>query len=240
MTTARDIITLALKDSGVIGVGQTPSAEDINDNLLRLNMMLAEWNRKRWIVWNLVATGITSTGAQSYTVGPGGDFNIPRPSGIEDAYMRLLNPPGNNQVDYDLDVIEAREDYDEITLKSLVSWPSYCFYDSGYPIGSVYFWPIPQPNQFELFIVTKTNFPAITNLSAPLVFPPEYMPAILYNLAARMRPAYQLPPDPTVIALAGDTLNTIRNSNAQVSRLDMPQGLGRGMRYNIYSDRGSR
>jgi hypothetical protein len=211
----------------------------MNDSLTFLNMMLSEWNRKRWIVWNLQATSKVSTGAQSYSVGPGQDFDITRPSGLEDAYMRLINPGGQNQTDYKLDILEAREDYDEITLKSLVSWPSYCFYDSGFPTGKVYFWPIPQSGQFELFIVTKTTFPVITSLSADLGFPPEYNGAILYNLSARLRPAYQLPPDPSVISLASDALNVIRNSNAQVPRSNMPNGLLRGQRYNIYSDQGN-
>jgi hypothetical protein len=33
MTTAADIINLALKDSGVLGIGQTAQAEDTTDTL---------------------------------------------------------------------------------------------------------------------------------------------------------------------------------------------------------------
>lgn len=239
MTTARDLIVLALKDSGVLGVGQTASAEDITDNLKRLNIMLSQWARQRWIVWNLTATGIASTGAQSYTVGTGQDFDIPRPARLEDAYMRLINPSGQNQVDYPLELIEAREDYDRLSLKQLTSWPAYCFYDSGYPTGTAYFWPIPTAAQFQLFIVTKTAIGNIANASDTLNLPPEYEGAVLYNLAARMRPAYQLPPDPSVTALATSALNILRTENAQVPRLQMPKGLpGRsGGTYNIFSDR---
>jgi hypothetical protein len=237
MTTVRDLITLALKDSGVVGVGQTANAEDMTDNLRRLNIMLAQWARKRWLVWNLTATSIVSTGAQSYTVGAGGDFNIPRVDKLEDAYFRLLNPAGQNQLDYPLEIIEARQDYDQIAMKSLVSWPSYCFYDSAFPLGRVYFSPIPAAALYQLFIVTKTVITALTSLSQELNMPPEYEGAVQYNLAARMRPAYQLPPDPAVTALATDSLNVLRTANAQVPRLQMPGGLGRTARYNIYSDR---
>lgn len=239
MTTARDLIVLALKDSGVLGVGQTASAEDITDNLKRLNIMLSQWARQRWIVWNLTSTGIVSTGAQSYTVGTGQDFDIPRPDRLEDAYIRLLNPSGQNQVDYPLEMIEAREDYDRLSLKSLTSWPSYCFYDSGYPTGNVYFWPIPTSAQFQLFIVTKTAIGNIADPSDTLNLPPEYEGAVLYNLAARMRPAYQLAPDPSVTALAQASLNILRTENAQVPRLQMPKGLPgqSGRLYNIFSDR---
>ena len=39
--TARDFVTLALKEAGVLGVGQTPLPEDINDCFVLLNRMLS-------------------------------------------------------------------------------------------------------------------------------------------------------------------------------------------------------
>jgi hypothetical protein len=237
MTTANDIIVLAMKESGVLGVGQTASAEDLSDNLKRLNFMLAQWARKRWLVWHLIATSVTSTGAQSYTVGPGQDFDIVRPDRLEDAYFRQILPSGQNQVDYPLELIEAREDYDRISLKSLKSWPTYCFYDSGFPTGSVYFWPIPAASLYEMFIVTKAPVTVMESGAQEFVLPPEYEAALLYNLAVRMRPAYQLPPDPSLVSLATDALNVLRTANAQVPRLTMPTQLARGGLYNIYSDR---
>ena len=50
ISTVGDLITLALKDSGVLGAGQTALAEDMNDALSRLNMMLGQWNRRRWLI----------------------------------------------------------------------------------------------------------------------------------------------------------------------------------------------
>ena len=40
-TTPSDLITLALKTANVLGVGQTASAEDMNDAFNLLNMMMA-------------------------------------------------------------------------------------------------------------------------------------------------------------------------------------------------------
>lgn len=42
--TVIELITLALKDIGVIGTGQTASAEDVNDSLTALNQLIEEWN----------------------------------------------------------------------------------------------------------------------------------------------------------------------------------------------------
>lgn len=41
--TAGSIINLALKMAGILGVGQTATAEDANDAFTVLNMMLAQW-----------------------------------------------------------------------------------------------------------------------------------------------------------------------------------------------------
>ena len=60
MTTALDILNLAFKDAGILGVGQTLLDEDSNDGLTRLNMMIAQWRVKRWMVWHLVDKSVVS------------------------------------------------------------------------------------------------------------------------------------------------------------------------------------
>ncbi len=50
MTTARDLIQDALKEATILGVGQTALAEDINDGMKMLRRMLAQWQKRRWMV----------------------------------------------------------------------------------------------------------------------------------------------------------------------------------------------
>ena len=61
-TTPSDIISLALKTANVIGVGQTPLAQDINDCFNQLNMMMAQWQRRRYMVYELVTISKQATG----------------------------------------------------------------------------------------------------------------------------------------------------------------------------------
>lgn len=237
MTTPADIIALAFRDSGVLGIGQTANAEDTNDAFIRLNYMMAQWATKRWLVYHLITLSKQSTGAQFYTVGPGGDYDInPRPNKIESAFFRQLIPSAPNQVDYPLKLIMAREDYDKLALKQLVTFPEYLFYDSGWPLGKIYAWPIPQATQFSVHITVKEVLSQFTDLAQDIVLPAEYMAALHYNLCARLRPAYQMPPDESIVALAKDSLNTIRGSNTQIGRLSMPKGVVRPGIYNPYSD----
>jgi len=235
MTTPNDIITLALKSAGVLGVGQTASAEDINDSFTLLNFMLAQWQRKRWLIWTLDTFSVACTGAQSYTVGPGGDINCPRPDRLEDAFFRQNIPSEPNEIDYPLEIIESRETYNRIALKSLGSFPSYIYYQSDFPIGSIYPWPLPS-NLYQVFISVKTQLAQFTTLTQSVSLPPEYYAAILYNLSARLRTAFQLPPDMSVIGLAKEALNVVRGANVQIPRLRMPVGIVRPGLYNIFSD----
>lgn len=235
LTTPNDIITEALLESGVIGVGQVASAEDMRTGMFRLNMMLAQWSRKRFLVYHLVDVAFQSTGAASYTVGPGGNFNIPRPDKLESGFYRQTNT-SPSPIDYPMRIISAREDYNRIALKQLGTWPQDAFYDAGLPLGTLYPWPIPS-TQFEIHITVKETLTQLTSLTQTIQLPPEYMGALFYNLAARLRSAYQLPPDPTVTAMAKDSLNVLREANASVPLLQLPAAIGRnGNRYNVFSD----
>lgn len=155
MTTARDFCTLALKEAGILGIGQTPLAEDINDTFTLLNRMLAQWQKKRWLVPNLYEVVNIGNNAKSNLIGPGQYYNSARPDKIQAAYMVQLT--GNSQSDpvsFPLRQVWSYEDYALISLKKLNSWPLYFFYDGAFPYGNVYIWPIPT-QQYEIHLIVK-------------------------------------------------------------------------------------
>lgn len=231
-------INQALKKAGIIGIGQTAEAEDINDAFLELQNMLFQWQQRRWLVPGLVDVVATSSGNISYTIGVGGDFDILRPDNIEAAFFRPLDISTNLLADYELEILAAREDYNRIILKNLSTWPQYLFYDSSYPLGTIFINPIPTAGQFELHLSVKTPLPSPNNLTAQMNTPPEYDQAVIYNLAGLLCTSYGLPVPPDVRMIAKDSLNTIRNANSQISRLQMPVGIdGSQGSYSPYSDR---
>jgi hypothetical protein len=235
MTTAVDLITLALKDIGALGIGQSISADDTADALATLNMMLGLWQGERLSVYHLVDTAIPSTGAQSYTVGTGGNFNIQRPIAINAAYARL-NAGSSTPIDYPVTIIDAREDYARIALKSLQSFPSYAYYDPAFPLGNLIFYPVPN-NTFQLHIVTMEALPQFSTPATVINLPPEYMAAIRYNLALYLAPSYQIDPTRTLIGLAINAKRIVKRMNLAIQAMTMPRGLGSRQRYNIYADR---
>jgi hypothetical protein len=189
------------------------------------------------MVWALVDTAITSTGAQSYSVGPGGNISsIPRPDRLEDAFFRQTIQSQPNQIDYPLQIIQARETYDQIALKQLSSFPSYIFYDSAFPLGNIYPWPIPQSAIYEIHIVTKEAIAVFSSLGQILAMPPEHIPCMKWCLAEILRASYQLGEDKEITKMAKKSRNIIRNANTQIPNLTMPNDLIRPGIYNPYSD----
>lgn len=155
MSTARDFITLALKEAGVIGVGQTALAEDINDGFTLLNRMLSQWQKKRWIVPNLYEVVKIGNSAKSNLIGPGQYYNSARPDKIQAAYfVQITNDSQSNPVSFPLRQIWSYEDYALLSLKKLNSWPQYFFYDGAFPYGNVYIWPIPT-SEYEIHLIVK-------------------------------------------------------------------------------------
>lgn len=241
MTTTRDVLTFALKKSGVLGVGRPASASDIDDALSDFQDLLAQWTRKRWMNWDTLNVGKVSTGALTYTAGPGGDYNVtPRPTRIRSAFLRNLNQSGiNNLVDTPVEVIPSREEYDRISLKSLVSFTQYVFLDTAYPLAIVRPYPVPNANIYSLFLTFSDVMPQVTVDTDLSTFPAEYLPAMKFVMARRLRQSYGkgMKPDPELNAMAREALNVIEQANLQIPELVMPKTLtANSPGYNILSD----
>ena len=157
MTTAREFITLAMKEAGVLGVGQTLLAEDVNDGFTLLNMMLDEWQQSRWLVPSLHEVSALGNSNRSNLIGPGQYYNAQRPDKIQAAYFKQITGQDsvNNQVSFPLIPIWSYEDYSLLALKNLNSWPQYFFYDNAYPYGNVFIWPIPT-DQYSIHLILKS------------------------------------------------------------------------------------
>jgi|SRR5882762_4355951 len=169
MTTARDFITLAMKEATVLGVGQSLLSEDINDGFTYLRRMLATWQKKRWIVPMLYDLAMQGNSLKSNKIGPGQYWNAPRPDKIQSAYVVLLGSGSSTPVSIPCKLIFSYEDYSLITLKDLNSFPYRVFYDGAYPFGNVFFWPIPN-EQYECHLILKGSINWQQQISAGEIF----------------------------------------------------------------------
>lgn len=227
ITTTGDLISFVLRASGITGIGQTASAEDANTGLQMLVNLVAQWQKKRWLQYVLTEVSVpSSTGAQSYTIGPGGDFDCARPDYIAAAFVRILGTQPT-LVDYPVDIITAREEYSRIAVKTLVTMPGAVFYDSQWPTGNVFWWPVPPSGQYGLYLNVKSPLPTYATLTQQINLPPEYMEALIWALCVRMQMAYGLPARPDHVKAMNQALQVIRQANTQIPEMAMPAGLGR-------------
>lgn len=228
ISTVGDLIAFSLRASGILGVGQTASAEDAQTALQTLVDLLAQWQNQRWLEYVEQEISVpSSTGAQWYTIGPGMDFDCARPDYIAAAYIRILGGSPPNLVDIPVEIIKAREDYAAITVKTLETMPALLWYESGYPTGRLFWWPVPPAGMYGLYITIKSPLPAYSALTDPVNLPPAYYRALRWSLAVEMQLSYGLPANPGHVQAMNVALNVLRQANTQIAELSVPAPLGR-------------
>lgn len=235
-----DILAYAQRASGLLGVGQVALPQDTADAQTALMLMLQQWRQKRWLVFRLdnVIFPLTA-GKGDYTIGPSGavpapDVVVPgnfRPANIQGCFLRQAVGSGSNSapIDYPMTVLESRQQYDQIALKSLHSWPSQIYYDPIIPSGTAKVWPIPMQPLFSLYVSFQQAIDmageGATTIDLDTLVPVETQEAIVYNLASRLCINYSVPVNPALAAAARSTLNTMRMTNFALQPLHMPAAL---------------
>ena len=163
-----------------------------------------------------------------------------RPAKLESAFLRQLVPAAPNQIDYPLQILQSMEDYNRIELKSLESFSGCAFLDPGYPLGTLYAWPVAQSGLYAIYATVRQQLPtSFATLATAVNLPFEYYQAIVSNLAMILRGTFQIPsfPGDPLPGQAKGSLSCLRGSNTAIGRLSMPTALTRPGIYNIFSDR---
>jgi hypothetical protein len=186
MANAFEIITSALRLVAVLANGELPSDDDANQGLSVFNDMLDAWNAERNAIFTTQSNDFAYVlGQQSYTLGTGGDFNIPRPARIDGVSSILLNDPAN-PIEVPLTMWSVDYWQNQVPVKQVTGNFPLGVYDTGdFPLRVLNFWPIPTQQLNACRIYSWQALPAQT-LLASVSFPPGYAEAFRYNLAARL------------------------------------------------------
>src|ERR1039457_3407317 len=126
----------ALQEIHVLDPGQTPSATQLADALLRMNIVLDNWSSDGLFVIALLrTTWALAANTQSYTIGAGQTINVARPVSIVSASFTNATGPGGQ-----LEVVSAAK-WDAIPDRQRQSWIlEKLFFDRS---GTVYVSPVP-------------------------------------------------------------------------------------------------
>lgn len=229
-STCLQVIFLALRMAGRITDAQSvsDSSKDVDDGMSALVSLIAQWQKKRWLTYVEQELSVpSSTGAQYYTIGPGMDFNTPsRPDSITSAYIRIMPGVPPNLVDIPLEILNSREDYSQISVKTLQTMPAYLFYETGWPTGKVWIWPVAPANQYGIYVTVKAPLPTYTAVTDAFNLPPEYLEAVTTSLACRICAMNGQVPSAYLMAQAEMAINTLRQANTQIPLLRLPGALG--------------
>lgn len=197
MLIVRQLITRALRLIGQLGPGRGANASETADALLIFNSMIEAWNIERARIPYLSTTTWAATGAISYTIGPGADFDQSRPVRID----RVFWVDGEN-----------RQQYQPLVESQWIEGKTPGFYyDYGYPVGRLYFLPSYSAGQLELHVWSELA--GFINVDQIVDFPPGYSDALAYQLAIRLAAEWGRILRPDVVDMAHRTLSAIESIN---------------------------
>jgi hypothetical protein len=225
---------------------RTQSQSQIADAFACLNSLLDSWLTQRLLVYEVTrVVENVNVGQGSYEIGPGAsDWNVPLPERIEFAGLIQIFPdePTEPPTELPLGILNAL-DWASVAVKSLTgSTPQKLWYQRGYPIGTVWLWPVPQiANQIALYLWNQ-----IAQFVTPedtVTLPMGYLRALQYNLAVELdaRPwTVKVPMAPNAYNIARESLAWVKTNNRPEMDLIMRcegaiTGEGRG-RWDITSN----
>lgn len=238
MTTANDIITRAMKSLGTLGRTEVPSAQEASDGLTAFNALLESWSNEKLMSYvTLERSFPLVVGTQSYTIGSGGVINTQRPTDITQAFIRDAN-----NLDYGMRIV-PRDVWNGIGNKNITSQiPQTLFYDSGYPLGTIYIFPIPLLN-YTCYYDSTTQQVTFADLTTSMSMPPGYERCFVMCLALELMAA-GYPCLLNQVQLAALT-NAAAEAKAAIKRMNIKEVLAKYdesivsrsyATYNIYRD----
>ena len=206
--TAIRLIERALREIGEFASGEPLPAEDAQDALEILNDMLQAWGGDDVLFFNHVKETLTLTAhSASRTIGIGGNFNTARPHKLIDGFLTV------DGSDIPLDVSMKEHEYNAQVDKTTESEPRRVYYNPTYPLGILYFLPVPDA-AYSFTLTSMKPVTELTDLTDILVFPPQYPAAIVSNLALLLCPKYSREPSALTVASASSALGIIKRINA--------------------------
>lgn len=181
MATVNDVVTRAMKALGTLGRQEVPSAQEFTDGLYAYNQLLDSWSNEKLMSYATLQRSFTlQANVASYTIGSGGVINVARPLDITQAFIRDSN---NN--DFGMTIV-PRTIWNTIGAKTITSQiPDTLFYDSTFPLGVIYIFPVPLLPYTLFYDSTLSQVTASTG-SMSISMPPGYERTFVSNLALEL------------------------------------------------------
>lgn len=232
-----DLITYAMRKLRKLASDESPTAGELSDGLIALNLMLEDWSIEALSVFRRTRAQCALTaGKGEYTIGPSADWvadvvtaaAIPRPSVIESAGC-ILDPSSSSAIESPIEILLSGDDYAQLHDKSLQStYPRKLWYNPTFPKGTVHLWPVPSSATPRIALYFWTPITQFTATSETVSVPPGYSTALIFNLALYLAPDFGVTIPPELYDQAQKSLARIKkiNTRLNIGRLvsDYPLG----------------
>lgn len=170
-TTATDLISSAYTLIGVTQPGETPEPSLMQQGLTRLNRMLGGWSLQNLTIPAVVRQVFALTANVGvYTIGPGGNFDTPRPTSLTGAAILLNNNQtaqtvtsltSNGSLATATITAHGRSVGDTVTIARATQAP----YNGTFPIATV-----PTANTFKYYFPGSATSPATSTNTITALF----------------------------------------------------------------------
>lgn len=161
------------------------------------------------------------------------DWILERPMAIEEMYARL-NAGSPQQLDILVQPLTDAQ-YASISVKNTTSTFAFSFYDDrAYPTRNITLFPIPGSGS-EVVLYLRLPLMDLTNLDAPVNFPPGYERAFRYNLAVELAPIYGKTVTPEIAARAAASIKDLERLNSVPRFIKGDSGMNRNGRNRFFN-----
>jgi hypothetical protein len=220
ITLASDIINDAAKALGKLGPGRGLSTSELEEGVKIFRRMVEAWNAKRAMIFSTIRETFPLIPNQALiTIGPYGDWIAPRPLSIERMGV-IVNPTGGVEIP-----VKVLSDQAKGVTGTL---PTQCWYNDGWPLGELYFWPIPT-TAYDIVLYHWQPLTVATGVDSIIRFPPGYEQAIVYGLAARLARPFGMACPPDVAREAQKAEGVVQSYNIKSPAIKAETfGRGRG------------
>jgi len=176
--TAKKIIDASLRRIRVLQSGETPTPDEYADSLDILNDLLGSLSIERLFMPHTVTEQFQLiAGQQTYTFGPGGDFDSQRPISIQSIYTTVAD-----NVDYPCEIIPRKKFLGITYKKSTSTYPYWATYHDLNPLAEISFYPLPSQNAI-VTIDSDSQLTEFASVDTQTDLPREYVRFLKYALA---------------------------------------------------------
>lgn len=233
MAKIRSLIESSMRLVGVLSQGESPSAQDSADSLEALNAMIESWSLESLTLpaWKRRLIPLVP-GKGTYTIGIGGDLDVPRP--VEISQVGLVVTSGSPEAEYPVSIL-APQEWAGIIQKTMQSdMPTRVFVEGTSPLETVNVWPVPSA-EHQLAVYCFEPLPSSLVLNDDFAFPPGYYRALKFNLALELCPEFGREPSQLVLKTADTALANIKRKNKKELLMTADPALLRSRGFNIIS-----